>query len=231
MAFSLILDLIIVAIMALCVFFSAKRGFVRTLLEIVGFVAAFVIAFTVSSPLADMTYDNIIGPSIISSVEDATGNLGSDVSDQVWNTLPSIIRKNSEKFGIKKDTFTDKVQSYVSMNTEDHAEKISKNVTKPVVVKLVGAIYSVVIVILLIFLSKFLARVINKLFSFSLVGKVNAILGGAVGLLKGAAFSVIFCMLVSIVIIISKNGFLIFNEETIASSYLFKIFYGFSPFV
>ena len=231
MTFGLILDLIIAAIVILCVFFSARRGFVRTLLELVGFIAAIVIAFTVSSPLADMTYDNIIGPSIVSTVEQTADGMSDNVSGKVWAALPGIIKRNSEKFGIEKETFDDKVKSFVSWEAGDRAEMISQNVTKPVIVKLVGAIYSLIIAILLIFVSKFLARVINKLFTFSIVGKLNTVLGGCIGVLKGAAVALVFCMVISILILISKDGLGIFTAENIESSHLFKLLYGFSPFV
>ena len=231
MLIGILLDLIIVAIIAICVVFSAKRGFMRTLLEVVGFIAAFVIAFTVSSPLADMTYDNIVEPSIVSTVEESSTNVSGDVSEKVWNTLPGVIRKNSQKFGIKKDAFSDKVKSYVSGEVEQNAVKISQNVTKPIIVKLIGAIYSTVIVILLIFVSKFLARVINKLFSFSIIGKLNSFFGGVIGVFKGAAFALAFCMIISIVVLVSNDSFWIFTTDNIEKTHLFKLFYGISPFV
>ena len=52
---SYILDAIIILIVLFYVFISAKKGFVRTLIEVVGFVAAIVIAFTVSTPIAEVS--------------------------------------------------------------------------------------------------------------------------------------------------------------------------------
>ena len=71
---SVVLDIIVLAIILVTVFLSAKRGFVRVLIELVGFVAAVFISFTISTPLADMTYDKIIEPPIVASVGDVTGD-------------------------------------------------------------------------------------------------------------------------------------------------------------
>ena len=51
---NIILDIIIVAIVVICVFLSAKRGFTRTIIELVGFVAAILIAINLSTPVANL---------------------------------------------------------------------------------------------------------------------------------------------------------------------------------
>ena len=56
---SIIIDLIVLAIIGLFIYTSAKRGFVKVLVEVAGFVLAVIITFTISSPLADATYDKI----------------------------------------------------------------------------------------------------------------------------------------------------------------------------
>ena len=52
-----VIDLIVVAIIAVCAVVSAKRGFVKVLVEAVGFVAAIILTFTISTPLSEATYD------------------------------------------------------------------------------------------------------------------------------------------------------------------------------
>lgn len=229
MAVSLILDLIIAAIIVLCIFLSAKHGFMRTLIEVAGFVAALFLAFTVSSPLADITYDKVIEPSIIEKVEVASAEEGAKVSNKLWDSLPGIIKKYSSGMGVSKESFTKKVDSSVSGSIAGSAAKISKNVTKPIITKVLTAIYSLVISILLIIIFKILAKLINKLFSFSLVGKINAMLGGVVGIAKGVAIAFVFCMIISVLITFSKGGFWIFTPDNISRTYLFKLLYEFSP--
>ena len=63
-----LLDLIVIAIIAAVALISAKRGFVRVVIELAGFIAAIFISFTISTPLANLTYDKIIEPPIVSSV-------------------------------------------------------------------------------------------------------------------------------------------------------------------
>ena len=69
---SITLDLIVIAIIILMVLISAKRGFVRVAVEAVGFVAAIILSLSLSTTLADVTYQKAIEPAILSSVENAT---------------------------------------------------------------------------------------------------------------------------------------------------------------
>ena len=56
----IILDLIIAAVIIIEVVISARRGFARVAIELVGFIAAILLTFTISTPLSQATYDKII---------------------------------------------------------------------------------------------------------------------------------------------------------------------------
>ena len=66
---SFILDLIVIAIIIVFALISAKKGFVRTIIEIVGFVLVILFANNVSPVLSNVTYDKLIEPAIIESIE------------------------------------------------------------------------------------------------------------------------------------------------------------------
>lgn len=224
---AILLDLVILAIIVVCAIMSAKHGFVRTVIEVVGFIAAFVIAFNISLPLAEFTYDKTIEPSILSKVESTTSATNEDISQKFWDALPGIFKNNFESFGISKEN----IDASISENVTQSAATISKQVTRPVITKILSLLYSTVIVSLLCVLAKFLAKIVNKAFTHSFVGRINSTLGGIVGIVKGIGVAIIFCMIISVLIVITKSGIWIFTPDNIDSSHLFKIFYGVSPFV
>lgn len=227
---SYILDAIVILIVLFYVFISAKKGFVRTLIEVVGFVAAIVIAFTVSTPIAEVSYDSFIYPSIAENVEVTGKDNINDAADAVWDKLPKFITENSF-FGVSKDNVTASAEDEFANQSDSIAQSISDKMIKPTVVKLLSVIVSFVLVIILLFVAKILAKYVNKLFTFSIVGDINKFLGGALGVVKGAAIAIIFCLVISIILSFTKGGFLIFTYDAINSSYLFKFLMGFSPFI
>ncbi len=219
---SLIIDLIIVAIILLSVIISAKQGFVRTIVGAIGFVAAVVIAFSASEPLAQVTYDKFIEPPIVNSIsETATGTV-TDTVDGVWSNLPSFVTDNSESFGINKESIKDSLTESGKGDIKDALTNISQTTIKPIFSGIVSTIYAVILLIILLIIVGFLAKLLNKLFSFSLVGKLNTTLGGVIGFVKGLVIALIVCEIIVLVISFTENGIWIFNNENISNTILFK---------
>lgn len=220
---NIVLDLIVIAIIVVFAIISAKRGFVRVAVEVVGFVAAVMISLSLSATLADFTYNKAIEPSIISSVGEVAENTTVDTAENAWESLPDFIKNNAERFGINKEDITQNISSNLGQNTTEIVTDISQNTIKPVAVSVLRTLYEVILMLVLLVIVKFLAKFINKLFSFSLVGKLNKILGGTLGLVKGLIIAWIFCTAVVLIISFTHNGIWIFNSENIEKTYIFKI--------
>lgn len=230
---SYILDGIIILIIILFVFLSAKKGFVRTLIEAVGFIAAIIVAFTFSSPIASTVYDKIIQPSVVKTVEnvaDKSSARATSAVDAVWEKMPTFITESSF-FNLSKEGITNTVETQATNDSIQLAQNISEAFVKPVTTKLLSVLISVILTVALLFVIKLLAKYINKLFSFSVIGNINKTLGGVLGIIKGAAVAVIFCLIISLILSFTKDGFLIFTYDAIHSSYIFKYLMGFSPFL
>ena len=220
---NIILDLIVIAIIVAFAIISAKRGFVRVAVEVAGFIAAVMISLSLSTTLADFTYNKAIEPSIISSVGEVAENTTADTAENAWEALPDFIKNNAERFGINKEEITRNISSGMGQNTTEIVTDISQNSIKPVAVGILKALYEVILMLVLLVIVKFLARFINKLFSFSLVGKLNKVLGGTLGLVKGLIIAWIFCTAVVLIISFTENGIWIFNSENIEKTYIFKM--------
>ncbi|MBQ4119183.1 MAG: CvpA family protein [Clostridia bacterium] len=219
---SIIIDLVLIAIIALAVIISAKQGFVRTIVGAVGFVAAVVIAFTVSKPLAEVTYDKLIEPPIVNSISETASGTVTDTVDGVWNNLPSLITENSERFGFTKESIQGSLTQSTQGDVKETLLSVSQTAIKPIFAELVSTVYAVILIIVLLIVVRFLAKLLNKAFSFSVVGKLNAALGGVIGLVKGLVIALIICEIIVLVVSLTKNGIWIFNNENISNTILFK---------
>ena len=219
-----LLDLIVIAIIAAVALISSRRGFVRVVIELAGFIAAIFITLTISTPLASLTYDKIIEPPIVSSVSKATGDSVTQITDNTWNALPEFIRKYSENAGFSKESINKSINENMGNGAEGAARAASQNVVKPIVAKLLAVFYGIIIMVILIFLVKILAKFLNGVFSFSIVGKLNRILGGIAGIPKGIIIAMLFCMIISLIVSLTHDGFLIFKTEAMEKSWFFTHF-------
>lgn len=227
---SIILDLIIVAIVVFAAVTSAKKGFVRTAIELFGFILAIILSFTLSTPVSELAYDKFVGPSVVESITESIDTETDSTIDDIWEELPFYVT-NSGFSDVTKEELAESIKNSTEDETIAVAEHISQTVVKPNAVKVISIFISAILVIVLSILIRILARFVNKLFTFSLIGKINTVLGGVLGVGKGIAYSVIFCVIISLIISFTKDGFLIFTYDAIESSILFKFIAGFSPFI
>lgn len=232
----IILDLIIVAIVGIFIIKSAKHGFVRTVVELVGYFLAIYIAFTAGGILADSVYDFAIEPSIVESVADkitlSADSCTDDVVDEVWHSLPDFIVHTAENFNVTSHTLKNTLDKSIITHSSSTqiAQSVSTTVVRPIAVPLIKTIFSIVLFIVLMFVVKILARIINKVFSLPIIGGLNKTLGGVIGLFKGLIFAFVFVTVILFIMSFFENGFLIFTNENIEKTLLFKFLADFSPF-
>lgn len=228
---TIVLDLILVAIIAIYVIICAKRGFVDVVVETVGTIAAIVLAFTFSTPLATFTYDRFFGPAIIDALTKSTAGVTQVTAEQMMGILPTPIVEGAGLFGVDLAAAVENITAAASGNVTETIANLSENAIKPIAVSIIGLAVTVILFMVLSIVAKLLAKLLNKLFSFSFVGKINHTLGGVVGAVKGIVIAAIFCIGVSFLISILGRGIWIFTAENIEGTFLFKFLAGLSQFI
>ena len=221
----IILDLLIVLIVAVFVFFSAKKGFVKTAIELVGFFLAVQISFFLGGFLADQIYDRAVSPALTNSIEEKVTaselKTTEDAVNAVWDNLPEFVTSTAGNFGVSRQSVVLSFKSSAT-NSASAVATATDEIAKPIIVNIIKVILYVVLFSVLSILIKWLAHILNKIFKVSIIGKLNAFLGGFLGLLKGLVIVTAFCILISVCMKFSKDGFFIFTDENVSSSYIFK---------
>ncbi len=209
------IDLIIVAILLICVLIYAKRGFVKSVFGVVGFVAAVVFAFLFSGPLSNFTYEKAVEPAVSTAIEAAISNTQGAISDNITAALPDFI-KNNDKIDLTNPDF------FASIDTpEMMADKICESVVKPTATYILEIVFFLILFIVLSIIFKFVTKLLNRVFSFSIIGKLNTALGGVIGAIMGVIFAILFTLIINL--IVSLNGdFAFFTADNINSTLLFK---------
>lgn len=231
----IILDLLIVAIITIYVLVSIKRGFIKTAVEFVGFALAIYLSFSVGNLVATGIYEKTIEPAVvntaISAVGETAGNSIDEAVDTTWDSLPEYLTKLANKFDITTDTLRTTIKD-AAIDTNyvaPIAQKASETILMPIIVPLLQTIVGLILFIILMFVVKLLARLLNKLFNIPFVGGLNKILGGLLGFGKGILIAMVVVIIINTIASFTVDGFLIFTEENINNTILFKLLAGFSP--
>ena len=115
----MIIDIIIIALIALGVFFGYKKGLVGILIGVASLILSIILAFVLQGPVSEYLYSTPVGTSIESKV-----------TEFVNDTLSSENNENvdSEDNTKKENDFFSKVIQDAT-NSEDTVKEASKNIT------------------------------------------------------------------------------------------------------
>lgn len=225
-----VLDIIVIAILVLSVVFGVRKGFARSLIEVVGAVAAIVLAFTLSLPLSTAIYDNFVEQPVAVAVDSAMNSYAQAGADQMVDNIfasSEEITRLAALCGVDQNEVKSGAQGYAQEGTQAVAGYLKTSVIRPALIFALRVLVIVVLAILLLIIVKIIARLVGKAFSFSLVGAVDKSLGGVLGFVKGGVLTVLFCIAFGTLITMSASGLFGFTQESVNSSFLFKTFAGF----
>ncbi len=219
---SIILDAIIVLIVLICALLAAKKGFVRTLIELVGFVLTIIVSISFSSPVADYVYKSAVGPAAESGIATVIEQGG----ETAFDSLPGFVKNLAEKANITVES----ISSSAGGSAEEIAHDICETAIMPIATNIIKIIVTLILFAILLIVVKLLAKLINSLFKGVVLGTANKALGAVLGGAKGLIYSVIFCVAVSLIVSITESGLLFATQESIDNSFLCKYILDFLPF-
>ena len=227
---SLLIDLILVGLILIVAYISSKRGFVRTVIEIVGFVIIILISNSASTPIAEKVYDTKIEPVFIKAVDNYENKGSENVIDDFWNGIPKIIRNEAEYFNFGKEDLKKAYEDYAEKGVEDATAATSKNIIKPIVVKILSSVISLILFLVLSFVVRLLAGILNSFAKkLPVIGKLNNKLGFCVGILKGIVFASVFSVILLFITSLFKDGIWIFKPDSVNNSFIIKTVSRFLP--
>ena len=173
-----VIDIIIIAIIVVCVLFGYKKGLVGVAVNILGFIIALLIALILYAPISNFIINHT---SIQPTLEEA-----------IRGTVTSyVIKDNEEEKEENTDNspkvmtdyingFIEKEKQHVEQTERQIIDNVSKTVASNLIKIAVGIIVFIVAKVGLIFV-KVLAKVISKI---PIIGQFNKIGGAIYGILQ-----------------------------------------------
>lgn len=206
-----IVDAIIIAIIAVVIVRSSKKGFVSSLVDAFAMIIATIVSYMFTPEVSQFIYDSFIKNSVSKGFEKVLDgmNINTAVADKVDAMIASlpesavnladslgIINLNSIGAGIHMSGVIDDSQLITTV-LNDFAYNIMITITKIVVF----FILFVVATLVLRMVSNFLEN-INKI---PLIGKLNSTLGGVLGVAKALIIILVVCTVMYFIVSSSDN--------------------------
>ncbi len=200
----IVFDILLLAIVVVCVLVCRSKGFVSAVLGVGVFVVSLLLALWLSNIMAPFVYDNFVRESIVQEVNDKYGE-----GEQGF--LGSLI--------------VDKIN-------ESEEARTSGNYTPSAIERsAISTIRSLLFVVLFLILSivlRIVSRLMKGINKIPLVGGINRLLGGVMGLIIGLLFAYLAVSLCAIIIAASADQLTWMNTAIVDKTLLFSLVYKYN---
>lgn len=199
-----IVDIIIIAVFFLTVFVSYKKGFVKSLFDLIGTLLAFTAAKIFSGTLAPQGFGMFVEGPARATLSKSLGKIGTtDYGAQVQEAIESIpdgLSGVMQLIGIDKEAILQQVSSS-ELAQGNLVDTIMSKVVEPVGT----AVIQFVLFVILAVAFTVIIRIGVKLLDFvvkkiPVVKKLNSSLGIVVGILRGFLTVIIISMVIGLVV-------------------------------
>lgn len=234
-----VLDIIIVIIAALTIYFAYKRGFIRTVLSASSFLIAIVLTVLLLSPVKNALMQSSLADDVRARVKTEINGI---IESQGVKNVEDLADKDSkvgeftailDKIGLSKDDLKVKLNEWKAENDVQDSlkEKLIDYISAPVT----DAIVTVAAIVLIFFgsliLLKITAYILDKVCKLPIIKTANKLLGVAMGVVLALVRIYLFVILVKMLL---PNGNALGIDMLTSinpdKTLLFKLFYDFNIF-
>jgi uncharacterized membrane protein required for colicin V production len=217
------LDVLTVAVYIIVICHAYRKGLIRAVIEVVGFVAAFVISYLLSQPLGvfiDNTFLNkLVHGSLIQFAATQSGAAQTVFLTQIMSQLPNTMSKGLQSLDLG-----------MSSLGSNAAVAIANSVSMPLASILSRWIAFFIILLICLTIVGFVARLSSAVVHIPVIGTLNAIGGAVVGLIEAMIIMFFISALVSLLITLfalQKNPPI--TSQIVNSTYVFKYVHNINP--
>ncbi len=231
---NIILDLAVVAVLAITVFIGYKKGFIKSLMGLASGILALIIAFVFSPTLAALIDDNFIKPAVVSVVEEQIVSVIPDNSDMdpesLLNDAPAELTEFLSGIGVDVSQW----KTYLPEQAPGDGEgplslnSVSQALASPLSRMIASVLAFAVIYIAALIILKIVTAMLDGLFSLPLLKIPNKILGAVIGGITGIITCFALCSVVNLLLpYLSESGNPFFANVTADKTLVFRFFSGF----
>lgn len=202
----IILDIIIIAIIAISIFLGYKKGLIKVAVKLFAFLIAIIVSLMFYKPVTNIIINNT---EIDENIEKAI----------IENGTKKIEESNEEE----KNNFLEEMQQYIGNAVTQTQNEIVENAAKEISIKLINIIAIVGLFIgtrLILILLTFISDLITNLPIIKQFNKIGGIIYGAI---RGLVLIYVILAIAYLVVSISANN-TIYNaiNSTIITQFMYK---------
>lgn len=207
------LDAIAVIIVLGCMNAAAKKGFLRTVIQMVAYLVILLASCILSRAAAPVVFDKVVQPILLEKIEAPLETAPSN-ADLICVTYPGTLSMVDARF----DSLLPKVKN------SHFFDNLTSNAVRPIMISAISMIGFFIIFALLSVLVHILLTALGVIDHIPVVGTVNAVLGGAVGVFQGLLLVLVLCILLKGLLHLHPGGWPLLNDDVLERTFICRYF-------
>ena len=203
------LDILIVAVFILCIVFGIRNGFVKSVISLVGNIAALAIAFIFSVSLGAYINTNYVREPMqqwlinsLSPTEESTKASLDDLDlDQLFADMPTFFKDSAEFLGVDIEEMQQKYESLKENGVEQAKAAIVDAMTNPVSEVVSRAIAFVLIFIACSIAVRILWWLSDLIVNIPVIRQIDKTGGAVLGIINGILITFILTSLLNVTLV------------------------------
>lgn len=229
---AILYDVALILILAIIIFLGYKRGFIRTVVSLVGYVVSAVLAFLVSQPIANFIFDAFFRNSAIDMISAEVNKISA--GQTVPQLLDTAIAAIPEKITALASGYVniDEVKQTILASAPtagDLSVTVVDQVIGPIATLVMQTAIFFVLFLVFCIVVKLITRALKIVDKLPVVGQANAVLGLLVGIVQAVVFLFLFTCVIALIVQLSGNQLEYINQDVIDKTYIFRLLYEINP--
>lgn len=216
MTIALVLDIAVAALVILFTVIGVHRGFIKSVVRLLGFVVAVVAAALASTPIAQLLYDKLLYTQaealVAQKVQEGVAAAATTLNEQITAVLASLpegVQSLLTMYGVDASGMAGTAQT-----SEALVPTIMDGIITPLCVAVLQLIVFLVLFLVLFLVIRLLGKLIDKIFaSLPVIKQVNGLLGGVLGFAEGVLVLFVLCFGLQLYMTFTGAGSLITIEQ------------------
>jgi len=191
-----VLDIAVVIVFGLMVYFGHRDGFIKTLAGTIAFVVALVLSSVLAGPVSEIAYDKLVEPPVVTALEESIGDdsLAADSLTAAIEKMPGFVKSQLTAQGIN-----DGAALLQFANNADKGETAVDSIMNKLIGPVTKPVLEVVCSLLLFFLFQviisLILKLLNVLTKLPVLKQANKMLGIVAGVVQGALWAFLIATL------------------------------------
>ena len=220
-----LLDLAAVLFVIVYIRSAARRGFVRTLVQLIGFFISLFLANALSGAAAEYTFAHFVKQGLTDRISDqilSSGSAGAFLQTlaAALESIPAYLRNALEFAGLPANLPLPEIYG----NVEQLAGDIVEQTIGPTCIALFSTVFFLLFFSAFMFVTRMISRCFSGLRRIPVVGPLNSLLGGCIGAVEGVLYLYLIVAVASLVLALIGDSIPYLNRQTLENTWLLRLF-------